>query len=73
MLCNAPQLKKMMVEYMKGTSDDSAKSVMTALEHENAERYVVVCSEQRFAYAVRYDTAYCGARNGTHYCQAFVL
>ncbi|PAV69678.1 hypothetical protein WR25_05185 isoform A [Diploscapter pachys] len=73
MLCNAPQLKKMMIEYMKGSSDDSAKAVMTALEHENAERYVVVCSEQRFAYAVRYDTAYCGARNGTHYCQAFVL
>ncbi|PAV55829.1 hypothetical protein WR25_21537 [Diploscapter pachys] len=73
MLCNSPQLKGIIVEHMKGNSDDSSKALFTGLQVESPERFVVVCSEHQFAYAIPNETTYCGAKNATHFCQAFAL
>lgn len=72
-LCNSPELKYLLHQNMDNDELSSSKSLQAALEAESGERYVVVCSQAPFTYAVRMDTAYCGARNGTHFCQAFAI
>ncbi|CAD6194256.1 unnamed protein product [Caenorhabditis auriculariae] len=73
MLCNSPDLKKLMTTNMRSSAVESSKSLQLALEYEDLGRFVVVCSQAPFAYTVKADTAYCGARNGSHYCQAFAI
>ncbi|CAO4375806.1 unnamed protein product [Caenorhabditis nigoni] len=73
MLCNSPDMKALIQAHMKSNPQASSKSLQVALEDHDQHRYVVVCSENRFHYSVKHDSAYCGARNGTHYCQAFAI
>ncbi|UMM31152.1 hypothetical protein L5515_012747 [Caenorhabditis briggsae] len=73
MLCNSPDMKALIQAHMKSSPQASSKSLQVALEDHDQHRYVVVCSENRFHYSVKHDSAYCGARNGTHYCQAFAI
>ncbi|CAB3397069.1 unnamed protein product [Caenorhabditis bovis] len=73
MLCNSPEMRKTMNIAMRPSPVDSSKAIQTALEEHGLFRYVVVCSEAPFVYAVRIDTAYCSSRNKNHFCQAFAI
>ncbi|EGT53872.1 CBN-GRL-26 protein [Caenorhabditis brenneri] len=73
MLCNSPEMKAMILAHMKSTPQASSKALQVALEDHDSHRYVVVCSENPFHYSIKHDSAYCGARNGSHYCQAFAI
>ncbi|CAI5448988.1 unnamed protein product [Caenorhabditis angaria] len=73
MLCNSPELKQVIVNSMQSSAFESSKILQQTLEDFEPNRYVIICSEHPFHYTVRHDTAYCGARNGTHYCQAFII
>ncbi|CAI2349917.1 unnamed protein product [Caenorhabditis sp. 36 PRJEB53466] len=73
MLCNSPELKSLIVENLRSSPQASSKALQVALEGYDSHRYVVVCSENPFHYSVKHDSAYCGARNGSHYCQAFAI
>ncbi|CAP22588.1 Protein CBG01300 [Caenorhabditis briggsae] len=73
MMCNDPELKKIILENMQSTSVDSSKAVNGALEAKQLNRFVVVCSENGFVFTVRADTAYCGARKNEHNCHAFSM
>ncbi|KAF1759788.1 hypothetical protein GCK72_016255 [Caenorhabditis remanei] len=73
MMCNSPEMKSLIVANMKPTPQASSKSLQLALEDHDSHRYVVVCSENLFHYSIKHDSAYCGARNGSHYCQAFAI
>uniref|UniRef100_A0A8R1IF27 Ground-like domain-containing protein n=2 Tax=Caenorhabditis japonica TaxID=281687 RepID=A0A8R1IF27_CAEJA len=73
MLCNSPELKSLIVQSMRSSPELSSKSLQSALEDHDSHRYVVVCSENPFHYSIKHDSAYCGARNGSHYCQAFAI
>ncbi|CAB3406377.1 unnamed protein product [Caenorhabditis bovis] len=73
LLCNSPELKQLIVKNMRSNARESSKSLQSALEDHDNHRYVVVCSENPFDYSVQRDSAYCGARNGSHYCQAFAI
>ncbi|KAF1753490.1 hypothetical protein GCK72_020047 [Caenorhabditis remanei] len=72
-MCNTPELKKIILENMHSTSVDSSKAINTVLESRQLNRFVVVCSENPFVFTIRADTAYCGATKNGHNCHAFAM
>ncbi|CAB3397066.1 unnamed protein product [Caenorhabditis bovis] len=72
-LCNHPELKKLIRDNMHQEMENSSKALQTALEQKNAQRYVVVCTETSFVYSIRPDLIYCGAKNHNHYCHIFAI
>ncbi|CCD63576.1 Ground-like domain-containing protein [Caenorhabditis elegans] len=73
LVCNTPELKKIIVENMESSAIESSKSVNAVLETRQLNRFVVVCSENPFAFTARADSAYCGAAKNGHNCHAFAM
>ncbi|CAI2354799.1 unnamed protein product [Caenorhabditis sp. 36 PRJEB53466] len=72
-MCNTPELKKILLENMHSSPTDSSKAINSVLERRQLQRFVVVCSERPFVFTVRSDTAYCGAFKHAHNCHAFAM
>ncbi|CCD70894.1 Ground-like domain-containing protein [Caenorhabditis elegans] len=72
-MCNTPELKKIILENTQTTAVDSSKAINTVLESRQLQRFVVVCSENPFVFTIRADTAYCGASKNGHNCHAFAM
>ncbi|CCD63582.1 Ground-like domain-containing protein [Caenorhabditis elegans] len=72
-MCNTPELKKIINENMQASAVDSSKAINGALESKELNRFTVVCSENQFVFTIRADTAYCGAKNNGHTCNVFSM
>ncbi|EFO94947.1 hypothetical protein CRE_08788 [Caenorhabditis remanei] len=72
-MCNTPELKKIILENIQASAPDSSKAINGALEAKELIRFTVVCSENPFVFTIRADTAYCGAKKNGHTCNIFSM
>ncbi|CAO4377752.1 unnamed protein product [Caenorhabditis nigoni] len=72
-MCNTPELKKIILENIQTSATDSSKAINGALEAKELNRFTVVCSENPFVFTIRADTAYCGAKKNGHTCNVFSM